>query len=196
MNVRLEFSFEFLAGVYTDMLTMNQYFVDVSLTTNTEDPAEQNIAFERAGHFTSEMLAGCVFVETDADSGIPAMLQALGATVMAIPSRPCDQVLGRLLFTKINAIMEGRIYATDLEISSRNGAHLRYLHAGEEGEAPFEGEGWWKDPGPTYCDKRSSKKDKIVKIEKQLSWKDLNLDWPDPSDSDPTVIVKFDATTE
>lgn len=199
MNVRLETSVDFIAGIVVNNspVILNQYFVDISLMTNTENPADHNIAFERLNYFMNDVLPSSVFVFEGNEDKIKELQKAV-VKVVALPYEPYDQIIGRMIFVKLSAIMEDKMFVTDVSISSAHGKHLKYLHAAEEGTEPFDVDGWWNDPSPSYCDKKFGKKEKVVKIEKSLSWKDLSLDWDDEEDWDEgegerTVIVKFDS---
>ena len=202
MNVRIQQSFSFLAGVFdpTEGLLMNEYSLTLDLITNTVDSVEQNIAFDRVNYFIDNIVSNAVFVrDTDSDTG--KHLHSAGIRVITLPEEPYDQIVGLALYAKLNAIMEQRMFITDCEISSRNGRHVSYMHAAEESIGPFELPGWWNDSGLTFCNKKLLARDKkVVKLVKsEDSWRNFNLDWEagaeEPGESN-VVVVKFDHEKE
>ncbi len=202
MNVRIQQSFSFLAGVFdsTEGLLMNEYSLTLDLITNTVDSVEQNIAFDRVNYFIDNIVSNAVFVcDTDLDTS--KHLHSAGIRVITLPEEPYDQIVGLALYAKLNAIMEQRMFITDCEISSRNGRHVSYMHAAEESIGPFELPGWWNDSGLTFCNKKLLARDKkVVKLVKsEDSWRNFNLDWEagaeEPSESN-VVVVKFDHEKE
>lgn len=202
MNVRIQQSFSFLAGVFdsTEGLLMNEYSLTLDFITNTVNSVEQNIAFDRVNYFIDNIVSNAVFVcDTDSDTG--KHLHSAGIRVITLPEEPYDQIVGLALYAKLNAIMEQRMFITDCEISSRNGRHVSYMHAAEESIGPFELPGWWNDSGLTFCNKKLLARDKkVVKLVKsEDSWRNFNLDWEagaeEPGESN-VVVVKFDHEKE
>jgi len=201
MNVRIQQSFGFLAGVFdsSEGLLMNEYSLTLDLITNTVDSIEQNIAFDRITHFIENVVSNAVFVR-DTDVEVCKNLHAAGVRVITLPEEPYDQIVGLALYAKLSAIMEQRMFITDCEISSSEGRHVVYMHAAEESIGPFELPGWWNDPSRSYCDKKLFAWDKkIIKLSKSDdSWRNFNLDWEaatEPADSN-VVVVKFDYEKE
>lgn len=197
MNVRLQHSFNFLAGVHhgTDGVVFNEFDFTVFLITNTTDSVEQNIAFDRITHYIENVVSNGIFIQSTSPE--ITVLHNAGFKVITLPEVPYDQIIGLALYSKLSAIMEERIFITDVEISSRNGRGITYLHAAEESLGPFELPGWWNDPGLTYFDKKIPVADnKVVKLVKKTeSWRDYNLDWEAATDSaidDGAVVIKFD----
>jgi hypothetical protein len=192
MNVRLHYEIGFLAGVYIDdRLQMNSYNVGMDLNTLTEDPADSNIALERVKTFVQD-LNSTVFI----NSCWPVheeMMRELGIDMTPLPEEPVDQIVGMMLYFKLNAIMEGRMEVTQIELSSSLGDYVCHLHDHDDPADPFLSDGWWSDPTA----RRSSKTEidtetNVVKIT-QKNWREFDLDWPEPEDkiSKNVVYVNF-----
>ena len=187
MNVRLEYELRFVAGAYLDQVIMNQYRVQLEMITQSYDGIHQNIALDRVRHMLYKEFASSVFVERENTDAVEK-LEAAGLRVVALPDLPVDQIVGIMLYCKLNAVMEERIIITQLKISSDLGQRMVYCQDQEEDVGPFEESGWWHDPSPRVFDKQS-KKHKIVKLVKARSWSDANLGWDDDHNDGSTVLV-------
>ena len=128
MNVRLQYDIEFLAGIYyDDRLQLNKYDVSMNLLTKTKDSLSTNIAMERLKAFMFDELASTVFINQD-NMERAEFLQMLGINVTTLPEEPVDQIVGMMLYYKLNAIMEDRMTVTNLDIASALGDHVWYQH--------------------------------------------------------------------
>jgi hypothetical protein len=63
MNVRLQYNTTLTAGLfYNGSLSMNNYTIKLSMITNTYDPEEHNIAYERVKYFIGQICESAVFI--------------------------------------------------------------------------------------------------------------------------------------
>ena len=185
MNVRLHYETGFLAGVYfDDRLQINSYQVGLNLVTRTVDSENSNIALERIKIFV-DSLNSTVFI----NSCWPLheeMMTDMGIDITTLPEEPVDQIVGMMLYYKLNAIMEGRMEVTQIELSSSLGDHVCYLHDNEDPAGPFEQDGWWNDASARRKAKTSGDSEtNVVKITHK-NWREFGLGWPD----DPTKDIK------
>lgn len=186
MNVRLQTTMSFIAGVYYDNeLRMNNYKITLNLLTGTENNHEQNIALDRVRYFVYNQLPHSVFINQIYQDKCQALLTA-DVKISNLPEEPVDQIIGIMLFSKLNAIMEDRMLLTEIEISSDLGDGIIYFHNDEESIGPFELSGWWNNNDSSYCDLRNITNNKVVELPGELSWKDLKLNW---TNKDNTVII-------
>lgn len=179
MNARLNYKIDFLSGVhYQNVLRMNHYHLSIWMTTQSEDSENHNIAFERLKAFVSYSLDSAVFINRADQDSCEKLLQA-GVNICTLPEDPVDQVVGIMLFSKLNAIMEGRIIIDEIEISSDLGDNMIYLHGASENIGPFEQKGWWHEPDLSFnhSDLVDENK-KIMNINRAIGWRDLDLQWP------------------
>src|SRR6056300_1494660 len=117
MNVRLEYQFKFTAGtLLEEKIHMNNYYVKVEMITQTIDGVEQNIALDRIRHMFFKHFQDCIFISEDEKETLDK-LQATDFEVVVLPEVPVDQIIGIMLFAKLNAIMQDRMYITQLKIS-------------------------------------------------------------------------------
>lgn len=180
MNVRLQYNTEFLGGIYSEQgLTLNSYSVNMQMITKTENSTELNIAMERLKCFLYSILADTVFVHQKHHERA-MLMQAMGMNVTTMPDEPVDQIIGMMLYCKLNAIMEGRIVVTSLDISSKDSEGVWYQHSNKEDTGVFEQSGWWGQPDSLNhnIELDTDAEGKIVKVLPN-SWTEYNLMWPD-----------------
>jgi len=191
MNVRLQYSMPFTAGVYwEDRMIMNNYVARAYMVTNCSDNVSQNTAFERMKYFVYNELNSTIFVN-QAHQDICQQFVSAGFKITTLPAEPVDQLIGIMLYCKLNAVMEDHMIINEMEISSDLGENMVYLHAADESLGPFEVAGWWHDANVTHCDLGLFDSDKIVAIQRAASWRDLDLAWPDSEivkETDNTVV--------
>ncbi len=189
MNVRLQYDVEFLAGIYYDeRLQLNSYSASLSMITKTTDAVETNIAMDRLKFFINGVIDNTVFIN-QAHTDQAETLLYLGANVTTLPEEPVDQIIGMMLFYKLNAIMEGRIEITQLDINSVLGDNVWYLHDEEDNPGPFATKGWWDDSSTQHeTIELEPVDDNVVKVI-STGWYELGLDWPDQTPPAGNTVV-------
>lgn len=189
MNVRLQYDIEFLAGIYYDeSLQMNKYDVSISLTTATKDVASTNIAMERLKAFVFDELANTVFINQN-NMERAEFLQIIGANITTLPEEPVDQIIGMMLYYKLNAIMEGRMVITSLDISSSLGDGVWYQHDEEDSAGPFVKDGWWHQSSTQHeTIEPQEVADNVVKVI-STGWYEMGLDWPEQTAPVANTVV-------
>jgi len=119
MNVRLNYSIEFTAGFYfNDMLKMNNYKIRLAMMTATPDEESVNIAFERIKYFIGDSIDSGVFINKGNEEQCKLLANA-GVKIITLPDEPVDQLIGIMLYCKLNAICEDRMILGELEIERR-----------------------------------------------------------------------------
>ena len=197
MNIRLKYDTSFLAAVhFNQQFLIAEYTVTINMLTNTADPYEQNIAFNRLRYMIEEVFYNTIFVHQD-DVKQCKLYSNAGCKISNLPEEPLDQIIGIMLYSKLSAIMEDRIFITNLDLSSDIGDSVVYSHSIDETRGPFADAGWWNDPAPTYCDKKfygKRKEDRIVELKNNNNWHSLNLLFePEPAgDSTESTVVYAD----
>lgn len=194
MNVRLQYDLEFLAGIYyEDQLQMNQYNVSLNLLTKTKDSVSTNIALDRAKAFVHGALESSVFINQN-NMERAEMMQLMGIRVTTLPEEPVDQIIGMMLYYKLNAIMEDRMAVTGIDIASTLGDSVWYQHDEEDVAGPFATDGWWYRASMQHESvERDTIPDNVVKV-MSTGWYEMNLDWPEntaPASSNTVVFANF-----
>ena len=194
MNVRLQYDLDFLAGIYyEDQLQMNRYTVSLNLLTKTKDSASTNIALDRAKAFVHGALESTVFIN-QVNMERAEFMQMMGINVTTLPEEPVDQIIGMMLYYKLNAIMEDRMTVTGLDIASSLGDNVWYQHDEEDLSGPFAAEGWWHQASMQHESvERNPESGNIVKV-MSTGWYELNLEWPEntaPAGDNTVVFANF-----
>jgi hypothetical protein len=167
----------FTAGVFYDsQLLMNNYRLTIEFTTVSDNSGDQNIALDRIRYFVQHQLESSVFINGNNGEQCELLSRA-GVRLTTLPEEPVDQVVGIMLHCKLNAITEDRMIITQTEISSELGENIVYLHNDDEQLGPLSDAGWWRDIDVSHCDHRLISTDKVVTMNFNRSWRELNLQW-------------------
>lgn len=196
MNVRLKHTMTFTAAVYYGNETrMNNYYVTVHMTTNSHDAVSHNVAFERMKYFVYNCMDSTVFVNQTNQEQCRRFMDA-GISVTTMPGEPVDQLIGLMLYYKINAIMEDRILLDETEIHSVLGENIVYLHSENEITDVEQIPDWWISSDVAHSDYVSTSADKIVSMPANTVWRELDLVWPETETTIETgnVVVFRDFT--
>ncbi len=189
MNVRLQYDIDFMAGIYyEDSLQLNQYSVSLNLITKTTDAEQTNIAMNRLKCFVWSELENTIFIN-QAQEEKAEMMSLLGINVTTLPEEPVDQIVGMMLYCKLNAIMEGRMIITDLNIQSTLGDQVWYLHNEEDALGPFAVDGWWTLPSIQHQTiELETVPQNVVKVTTN-GWQEYGLEWPDEVKHTANTVV-------
>lgn len=191
MTARIKREFNFIAGIWLQ----NEYQIGIYSFTMfidilTEDPYEQSIALERMKYFVDDRITNSVFIESSERKIIDNFIN-LGMKVCVLPVEPYDQALAIPLLLKMNAITEGKFNITHMSFKSHLSDDVEYLIDIEDGFEPYSDKtSWWNDSGSNILDnKKTNKKDKIVKLHKDNEWAELDLGWKHPCKPEASEII-------
>jgi hypothetical protein len=192
MNVRLKYDLHFNAGVYYNSNTiLNNYSLRLWMITNTELAEDQNTAFERMKYFVYNHVDNTMFIDRAEQAQCAKFLQA-GLSITTMPGDPVDQLIGIMLYHKLNAVMEQRMTIVETELSSSQGQAMTYLHSEGENTLGVEPPSWWQSADLSHSDFALPESEKIVSMQTTTAWRDLDLAWSDLSPSmDHGNIVVF-----
>lgn len=200
MNVRLKYDMHFSAGIwYNDAVRMNNYSLRLWMTTNSENSVDQSIAFERIKYFIYTQIDSTIFINHQLENQCQQLVNA-GLNITTMPGEPVDQLVGIMLYYKLNAITEDRMIVMETELASTQGENMTYLHSDFETTSGYEQPDWWTSPDLTHSDIVSADSEKIVSMSQGAAWRDLEMSWADVSDSKATgnivVFADFKRTNE
>jgi len=194
MNVRLQYTMHFTAGVhYGGQLIMNNYKLTVYMMTNVRESELTNIAFERLKYFITEEIDSTIFINNENHEAC-SLYAAAGINITTLPKDPVDQIVGVMLFHKLNAIMEDRISVLETEVSSHLGDNMVYLHSENENTQDINIPGWWHTADLNHCDREFDNGDNLFAIPYSgSSWHDLDMAWPNetPVETGNVVFADF-----
>jgi hypothetical protein len=194
MNVRIRHNMTFTAGIfYGDEMRMNHYTLTLHMITNSTNAVSHNIAFERIKYFIYSQIDSTIFINQSLDDQCKKYLDA-GLSITTMPGEPVDQLIGLMLYYKLNAIMENRIIIDDAEISSMLGENMIYLHSDNENTDIPVMPDWWDTADIVHSDYVSIDADKVLTMHPNKIWRDLELDWTDtePVNTTGNVVVFAD----
>ena len=179
MNVRLQYEVDFTAGFFfNDMLRMNNYKIRLWMMTTTTDSESHNIAFERIKYFIGQSLDSGVFINKDNEEQCK-LLAAAGVKIITLPEEPVDQLVGIMLYCKLNAICEDRMIIGEVEVRSELGGEVTYMHGEDEPIGPYDQAGWWNDANLIHYHSKITETENIVSLSTIASWRELDLHWPE-----------------
>jgi hypothetical protein len=140
---------------------------------------DHNIALDRIKFFIHNQLAHSVFINS-ADVDRCQRLISAGIKITNLPEEPVDQIIGIMLYCKLNAILENRMIIDEIEICSELGENIVYLHNDQDAQGPFAEQGWWSESDFVHCDLSLLDTDKTVALHHiGDSWRELGLNWND-----------------
>jgi predicted Fe-Mo cluster-binding NifX family protein len=180
---------------FENCLQINSYNIELAITTNTANAEDHVVSLGRLNHFVYNEMANTVYIHQDDTAQIQALTSA-GIKVTTLPEQPIDQIIGIALYSKLNAILQERMFVNGVTIQSDLGDNVRYLHNDRESLGPLSQLGWWQDPSPMHSDfKSTASKKHVVRLNRTLTWQDLELEWSDAEPVDNTgntvVFAKF-----
>jgi hypothetical protein len=197
MNVRLKFDLPFTAGIYHgDNFYMNNYTLRVLMATVSEDPNDQATAFERLKYFIYTCMESTIFIDAAETEQCNRYIQA-GLSITTMPGAPVDQLVGIMLYHKLNAVMESRMIVFETELSSSAGEHMAYLHSEDETTVGYVQPEWWTSSDLTHSEIVSADSDNVVSIPQATEWRDLEMAWadepePDTNEATGNIVVFAD----
>lgn len=179
----------FTAGVYYGGETcMNNYHLTVHMTTNSHDAVSHNVAFERMKYFVYNFMDSTVFVNQANKAQCQRFIDA-GISITTMPGEPVDQLIGLMLYHKLNAVMEDRIVLDETEINSALGENIVYLHSNNEITDVESIPDWWTSSDVVHSNYVSVSADKIVAMPANTVWRELDLMWPETETATETGNV-------
>ena len=191
MNVRLKRDFSFTAGIYyNNRMHMNNYNLRLWMVTNSYDLDNHNIAFERLKYFIYNEIDSTVFINNEYIDAAQKFVNS-GIKITTLPGEPVDQLIGIMLYYKLNAIIEDRMIIVETELSSVMGDTMTYLHSAEENSDGIKHPDWWTSADIVHCDSEILQADNVVAMHQASAWRELDLAWgedKDPPSSDNTVV--------
>ena len=180
MNVKLQFDIEFLGGTYFhDALHLNSYSVTINMLTQTTNADSTNVAMERLRCFITNDLENTVFFGPN-NQEEAELFRMLGTNVTTLPEEPVDQIIGLMLYCKLNAIMQGRMVISNLGITSTAGGVWFNLDE-DDALGPFAQPGWWQEPTVQHNnlpEPESESAENVVRV-KPSPWIEYGLLWPE-----------------
>jgi hypothetical protein len=103
----------------------NEYNIKCHITPVTADLSEQNIYFDRLKSLFELVFANTIISWRD-ETLFEILKDNSDNRFVELPKPPYDQVMAAVCFTKANAVLEGKILVTQLELRSYQGDGISY----------------------------------------------------------------------
>jgi hypothetical protein len=196
MNVKLGYTIEFTAGIWWDnQLLMNNYTVTFKMTTVTKNRVNHNVALKRLQYLIQAEFSDAVFID-ESDAEQIALLRTAKVRLITLPDSPIDQILGMMLYSKCNAVMEDNMVVRSVLVSSTASDNVIVEHNEDESYEPFKNPGWWNDPGPECCEPEVVDSGTIfvlagdpwADIDEELAWDD---EYAETKTNTDNVVLTF-----
>lgn len=170
---------------------INTYYASTELATVTDDQYEQAIAYQRMRWFMNDVLSQTVLIQ-DNDPMLP-IYRETGFRILALPEAPVDQIIGMMLYSKLNAIMQKRMIVVSVDVSSWQGDDMIYMHDMDDDLIALDRAGWWNDSRPIWTT-QENRKSNVIALEEMTEWSRLGMGWEQSQDSadNNVVFAKFD----
>lgn len=190
MTSRVKREFNFVAGIWLhDEYQIGMYSFTVFIDIITDDPYEQSVALDRMKYLIDDCITNSVFIEASEKKTIDTF-SSLGMKTCVLPVEPYDQAIGMALLLKFNAITEGKFNVTNMTFKSQLSDDVEYLIDIDDHFEPYNNKNsWYNDNGSNISDKKSNKKDKIVKLRKDNEWVELDLGWKHTCKPETSEII-------
>lgn len=160
------------------------------LTISTEHD-QQNIAYERMKYWVNYILQDSVLI-SEASEKLDAY-RATGQRLIIMPEDPVDQIVGIMLYLKLNAMMENRMVVAEIELSSGIGEDIVYSHCAGDALGPMGVDNWWVDPRPVWAEtKKKPTGSKVIELDRMPEWGDLDLDWNAGQEKENSTVLFAD----
>jgi hypothetical protein len=171
---------------------MNGYLLKVFMITNVTESELTDTAFERMKYFINEEIDSTVFINSEHREQCQLYTNA-GIKITTLPNEPVDQIVGVMLFHKLNAIMEDRMSILETELSSHLGDNVVYIHSENEITQNIEIPAWWTTPDLVHSELDLGTGDTVFAAPYTgPTWRDLNLTWDDaPVETGNIVFADF-----
>lgn len=179
MNIKLRHDMNLTAGIYyNNVMRMNLFQIQINLLTNCDDGESQSTALSRIKYFVNNELDSTIFICSDQQDKCNAYINA-ELKITTLPASPVDQVIGIMLYHKLNAITEKRLLITKTEISSVWGDNIIYFYDNTDDIDIMKEPGWWNDANLIHYNNELIKNNNIISMNNSNIWRKLNLQWPD-----------------
>jgi len=175
-----------------DWLAPNSYACKVYFDIETDDGEQQNIAFERCKIMLHSIFDQALFININ-NPLIQTLEKKTKQKIITLPNEPIDVIMAAMIYTKLNAISEGRLFIRKVKLRSTQGDNI-WIHFDDEFAEDFgslecemyktvkEEQPWWGNPDPSTCDWFEIGK-KEIKFHKHKSVWEKSLLWEQSNDN-------------
>lgn len=181
MNVKFKYNLKFKSMVIqNDEIIPNNYNLQLDVSIESPNDLKQNIAIQRIEHLNDVMFNNSLICSEKNILGSKIIKNFKNLVFIPTPDDPYDQLLGILLFHKLNAIVEENLYIEQLLIKSDDYDIEYIIDEYEDVESEIEVP-WWSRSDMTVTDLR--KYNKLIP-----AWEEIDLGWEPKSTNNEYVL--------
>jgi len=126
-NIKLSHDIGFSAVVIEgNKIYPNSFYLKINMVTISDNSVFQNVAIQRILFFLNEVINGSVLCKVTNPIANRFIRMAKDSNVILLPEEPFDQVIGMILYSKLNSIIEGNLEIDTLTIGSEFAPDLTY----------------------------------------------------------------------
>jgi hypothetical protein len=195
INWRPEFTSILL---FNDVLMPTHFDLTIKMNIISDIHAERDIALERIQAIVESFFDGSLICEmNEFASELP---YSFSNNVVAIPTEPTDHMLCCLLFTKCNAVAEGRISIEEISIISSRGSGLEYFVSNTQPLPSFLQSSstvlpWFLRNDASFTDSFQTEDKNVIHFPiEYCTWEEINLNWDrsiEKTETENTDIIDF-----
>ena len=179
--------------VLDDWLGPNKYECQIYFDIETDNGDEQNTAFERCKILLETVFDHGVFININ-NPLMSTLQKKTKQKIITLPTEPLDVIVAAVIYSKLNAISEGRLSIQKVKIRSKQGDNI-WVHFDEDFATDFgslscdfydslkDETPWWSRSDPSTGDWFETNK-KELKFHKQTSTWDKSLNWQQEPSND------------
>jgi hypothetical protein len=183
MEVKIRKNCTFATGLNLENnFCVNLYNFEITMNVYTDDTYAQNIAVSRLDFFLDILMEDSVIVCADNTDIIQKYTDA-GLKVCTTPEQPYDQIVAMVVLLKLNTIMEGHLFVTDIHFTSALGNGITFELQHELAEAMTPIKGWWTRNDMSICD-MPKEKSNVIELKNPMSWESVKLSFKNPNNEE------------
>jgi hypothetical protein len=120
--------------VIQDVLLPNTWFIDIRLVANSNvNQKNYNIALDRIEFYVNEILDNSILLSPKSGE-LFNQPSGLNGCVHMLPDEPYDHLIGIVLYTKLNSILEKVFFVESIAVNSYQGDNITHTYESSDGD--------------------------------------------------------------
>ena len=190
----VQYEHSFLAGFFDSEtgINFNNYTLSLTLSIQTTDNTNQDVAFDRIDFVFREVLDNAIFIDENEEEVI-SVLDSIGMNVLTLNKPgPVDNIIQITIVDKLNAITEDVLTIYESQLHSIKGGYIKYNYFVDKRTTgnyiSDDKEKWWNKKEPIFVTTTNEECD----FKEIHFWDEMNMGWKTEKEEDKTPnIVKM-----
>jgi len=177
---RIKNKYELLVGIYHDeRFFLNNIKLSLDISTNTDNPVDHYIGFQRIDFFLYDMVQDSIFISESESSKIAAYEMADINSIILPSAGALYPVIQASIIAKLNTILEDNLLVTMSEMKTLDGGDISYIWDFVDEEmteiiTAGDTSKWWNNVE--------------ISNNPEFSWNSLKLTWENSSINEESAI--------